>query len=98
MKLLFNLSLLTLSFEIYARDVVLITYKDFPEKAKLVEELLAREIHVPKNLINLKISENPCHTEKETAFHICIDASGEMIVLKRDEELAKEAFTVFNKE
>lgn len=98
MKLLFNISFLLLSFSTYSRDIVLVTYKEFPEKAKLVETLLEREIHIPKNLIRLSKREIPCHAEKEASFHICIDASGEMIVLKRDEELAQEAFAIFSKE
>lgn len=98
MRSLFKIYFLLFSLSAYSRDVVLVTYKEFPDKAKLVETLLEREIHIPKNLIRLSEREIPCHTEKEAAFHICIDASGEMIVLKRDEELAREAFAIFSKE
>ena len=98
MKSLFKIYFLLLSLSAYSRDVVLVTFKEFPEKAKLVETLLEREIHIPKNLIRLSEREIPCHADKEASFHICIDASGEMIVLKRDEELVREAFAIFSKD
>ncbi len=98
MKSLFNLFFLSLSLNLQARDIVLITYKEYPEKAKLIQTLLEREIHIPSSLIKQSAREIPCQADREAAFHICVDGSGEMIILKRDEELAREAFSIFTQD
>lgn len=98
MKFLFSFFILaSFSYTLWARDVVLVTYNEYNNQAELIKKILIERIHIPSNLIRLSRSEAPCALEKQAAFHICVDASGEMIVLKRDEVLAKEAFAIFQK-
>ena len=82
---------------LFSRDIVLVSFNHFDQKAKLTQKILEEKIHIPSNLIKLRWMEFPCQTEIESDFHICIDESGEMIVLKRNEELLKNAFSVFQK-
>jgi len=98
MKLIFSIvCALSFSLTIFARDIVLITYNTYYEKAELTQKILIEQIHIPLTLIKMNKKENPCLLETQAAFHICIDENEEMIILKKDEKLAKEAFAIFQK-
>lgn len=98
MKFLFKIFILfSFSFSLLARDIILVSYNEDIEQAELIRKILIERIHIPNSLIRLSRLENPCATDKQAAFHICVDASGEMIVLKRDDELARDAFSIFQK-
>ncbi len=75
-----------LSWNIYARDIIIISYNKHKSKAHDIKKIILNDIKIPIELISIKKSNNPCSPIKEAILHICIDKYNQMQfpVMKRD--------------
>jgi hypothetical protein len=62
----------------FSRDVFLITFNSYKDKAKTIRNILVKNFVVPMNLINIRKTQKPCLKIKGAIIHICINENNEM--------------------
>lgn len=102
MKSLFKASLilmtLTMSTQVYARDIIIVTYKEHRTKAELIKKLLIQDVLLPKELIEIRRQSNACEESAHSIVQICIDQDEEMRFVRFNQEVVNKSLSVFWKE
>ena len=83
------------SFFVQGRDIIVVTYDSFYNKAHLIEKTLLNELKIPKDLILLRRIPSPCERIEEAIFHICIDRRGEIKFPKIRAKVLLNSFSIF---
>lgn len=91
---LFCLYLLCLTTS--ARDIIILSYPHQGKNAQFVISELKK--HVPPQLVVIKKESRPCIDKyKDAILHMCLTKDGDLLVVRDDKVVLKEAFKVFKK-
>lgn len=98
MRLFFSLCFLLFSSKLPARDIILVTFDEYKEKGRSIEKILNEKFHIPKTLITLKETTDPCKADRSSVIHLCLTGKGNMKVAHRQTKTVTKAFGIFFKE
>ena len=76
MKFAFSLSVLFFTQWVFARPVILLTYRTEEKKARSLKVTLEKEMNIPSILISLEKKNTPCKKNSQAIAHICVEDGG----------------------
>lgn len=95
MKLFFSLIFLILfSNTVYSSEAVLLTYLQDQELAAKAQKILINKFYIPKALITMRRTKEPCHRLENVIIHLCFEKD-QMKILYVNQKEKEEKLGVF---
>ncbi|OFZ27988.1 MAG: hypothetical protein A2381_02700 [Bdellovibrionales bacterium RIFOXYB1_FULL_37_110] len=97
MKFLFKVFLFTIltSHMVCAREIIVVTYNSHQDLALLTREILMNHFIIPKKLITLKQTLDPCQKIDNPIMHLCVNEQRELLLVELKKEIVTKSFGVF---
>lgn len=96
---MFSMLLLTVSItvteNIFARTIILITHSAQNERAELAKYFMIENEKIPASFIEIEEKKDPCIGENTALLWLCFDQSLQMVVLSRSTFVAKKNWKIF---
>ena len=81
--------------KLFAREVVLIENLATISEGELLKSILIKKFHLPRELITLKNTNQPCEIRSEAIIHLCLEANGELLIKKMNQFIVRNSLGVF---
>lgn len=80
---------------LHAREVILIENLATKEEGKLLQSILVKNFHLPKELITLKNINGACEINTDAIVQLCMLENGELLIKKMNHYVVKNSLGVF---
>jgi len=97
MKFLFKIFFITMltSYTAFSREIIVVTYNTHQDLALLTSEILMNHFFIPKKLITLKQTLDPCKKVDNPIMHLCLNEARELLLVEAKKEIVTKAFGIF---
>jgi len=97
MKFLFKVLLLIMltCSTAFAREIIVVTYNTHQDLALLTREILMNHFIIPKRLITLKQTQEPCKKVDNPIMHLCLNEERELLLVELKKEIITKSFGIF---
>lgn len=95
MKLVSSLLSLFFCVQIFASQMIVVSFKNQRKSAELIKKMLVREYNLPGQVIKLDWRENPCQIQSSPLLHICVDQTGDMHIQQFKRSQFNQSFELF---
>jgi hypothetical protein len=80
---------------VYARDIILIENLADGQSGLLLQNILIKKFHLPRELMTLKNISDACEAKTEAIIHLCLQKDGTLQVKKFNDYVVKNSLGVF---
>lgn len=84
------------SINVFARDIVLLTYKekDFAY-AKIAYDILTQKMNIPRRLVRIQEQQVPCRFRSALAIQVCLNQKKDIEIVHRNDDVMKLSLNPF---
>lgn len=97
MKLICSLLFLSLSYDAFSRDIILVENLASKEEGQMLMNIMARKFKIPKNIVSYQTPKQ-CSNKSEAIMHLCLKESGELEIIKVNRFVVKNSLSAFYEE
>ena len=78
-----------------AREIIVVTYNTHQDLALLTRDILMNHFIIPKRLITLKQTLDPCKKIDNPIMHLCLNEERELLLVELKQQIVTKSFGVF---
>jgi len=78
-----------------AREIIVVTYNTHQDLALITRDILMNHFTIPKRLITLKKTLDPCKKLDNPIMHLCLNEQRELLFVELKKEIVTKSFGVF---